>query len=76
MLITDIAAAEDDSLRKDGRKKPSVTTSTITLPNDLWELLRNVAWRRRTVGRPSVSNVIRDLVRSNESKFRGELKQG
>ena len=54
----------------------SVTTTIVTLPDSMWELLRSVAWKRRTVGKPSVSNVIRELVQANEAKLRTELKQG
>lgn len=76
MLITE-PQTEEDTLRKTSKPADEpLITSTVTLPDSMWELLRSVAWKRRTVGRPSVSSVIRELVLANEAKLRAELKQG
>lgn len=59
-------ASASEPLPKTGFK-----TSAVNFPLDVWELLRDAAFRRakQTGGRPSVSSLIAELVRENRQKL-------
>jgi hypothetical protein len=82
LLTTQIVSDSKMSLHSRHRqtrapiRKPQMRTTSIHLPSDLLDLLRLVAViraSRRGGGRPSVSDIIRDLLELHRHKLESEV---